>query len=110
MKIYYISANKYKKQNRLMQKMYLSLLACSYSITAHASTLDKMDSTCENALRIGQRMGYWVCIFMCLYEIIKKVKDGDTNAIWGILVKYSIAYSAVFMIRFVLDMIGEWFV
>ena len=42
-------------------------------------------------------------------EIIKKVKDGDTQAIWGIIVKYAIAYGAVFIVRFVLDMIGEWF-
>lgn len=108
MKIYYIPSTR-TKDNRFMQKAYVFMLTCMYGIRTNASTLDKMDKTCEDALKLGQRIGYWVCVFMCVYEIIKKVKDGDTGAIWGIIVKYAIAYGAVFIVRFVLDMIGEWF-
>lgn len=112
MKIYYIKPNCTKENHRFMDKAYLFMLTCMYEIKTNAaelSTLDKMDRTCEEALKVGQRIGYWVCVFMCLYEIIRKVKDGDLSAIWGIIVKYSIAYGAVFLIRLVLDMIGEWF-
>lgn len=108
MKIYYIKPN-CTKENKFMNKAYLFMITCMYGIKTNASTLDKMDRTCEEALKVGQRIGYWVCVFMCLYEIIKKVKDGDLSAIWGIIVKYSIAYGAVFLVRIVLDMIGEWF-
>lgn len=109
MKICYIKPNCTKDNHRFLNKAYVCMLTCFHGIKTNAGTLDKMDSTCEEALKVGQRIGYWVCVFMCLYEIIKKVKDGDTQAIWGIIVKYAIAYGAVFIVRFVLDMIGEWF-
>lgn len=109
MKIYYIRPNCTKENNEFMHKTYLFMLTCMYGIRTNASTLDKMDKTCEEALMVGQRIGYWICVFMCIYEIIKKVKDGDTGAIWGIIIKYAIAYGAFFIVRFVLDMIGEWF-
>lgn len=70
---------------------------------------ERMDEGGEKLLETGQRIGYWVCILMCIFEIIKKVKDGDTNAIWGILVKYGIAYGSLFGVKFMLDMIGSWF-
>lgn len=109
MKIYYIAPKKVNT-DRFIQKAYVAMCCCFLNIkTLKANTLDKMDESCEEALKVGQRIGYWVCIFMCVYEIVKKVKDGDTNAIWGIIVKYGIAYGAVYIIRFVLDMIGEWF-
>lgn len=111
MKIYYIPSNE-SKNRKFMQKAHVFMLTAFYGIRTNAAeltTLDKMDKTCEEVLKVGQRIGYWVCIFMCLYEIIRKVKDGDTQAIWGIIVKYAIAYGAVFVVRFVLDMIGEWF-
>lgn len=115
MKIYYIPANRTKDKSRFYAKAYLTMLTCNYAFNVYAAEtkedpLDKMDRTCEDALKVGQRIGYWVCVFMCVYEIIKKVKDGDTHAIWGIIVKYGIAYGAVFLVRFVLDMIGGWFV
>lgn len=72
--------------------------------------LKRMDEGGEEVLRVGQRIGYWVCILMCIFEIIKKVKDGDTNAIWGILVKYAIAYGSLFGVKWILDMIGGFFV
>nr|WP_302599853.1 hypothetical protein [uncultured Cellulosilyticum sp.] len=108
MKIYYIRPS-CTKDNKFRYSAYIAMLVCMHGITTNANTLDKMDKTCEGALKVGQRIGYWICIFMCVYEIVKKVKDGDTNAIWGIIVKYGIAYGAVFIVRFVLDMIGEWF-
>lgn len=107
MKIYYIRPNNNKKN--FISKVYVGMLTCMYGIKTNANTLDKIDRTCEDALKVAQRIGYWVCIFMCLYEIIRKVKDGDINAVWGIIVKYSMAYGSVFLVRLVLDMIGEWF-
>lgn len=110
MRVYYIKyKDGIKRDNHFIKKAYVAMITCLCGIKTNATTLDRMDKTCEEALKIGQRIGYWICVFMCVYEIVKKVKDGDTQAIWGIIVKYGIAYGAVFVVRFVLDMIGEWF-
>ena len=122
MKICYIKP-KCKKRlgtKAFFNKAYLLMLASFYGITTSAAelekvneknlnTLDKLDSTCESALAVGQRIGYWVCVFMCIYEIVRKIKDGDTNAILGIIVKYAIAYGSIFLIRIVLDLVGGIF-
>lgn len=71
--------------------------------------LANMDAAGEKVLKIGYRIGYWTCIVMCIFEIIKSVKDGDTNAIWGIIVKYAMAYGGLHLIKALLDLVGGLF-
>ena len=99
---------------RFVQKASVLLGMCLFNIQALMASntidpLDKMDEGGNKILAVGRRIGYWVCIIMCLFEIVKKIKDGDTNAIWGILMKYAIAYGSLFGVKWTLDIIGGFF-
>lgn len=116
MQICYISPVQKKKPLSLDSYTFLrrASLILAVSITNIQSILaedpfDRMDAGGNKLLKGGQRIGYWVCIIMCIFEIIKKVKDGDTNAIYGIITKYALAYGSLFAVKWVLDMIGGFF-
>lgn len=71
--------------------------------------LAKVDAAGENLLTILTRIGYWVAIFMAIFEIIKHLKDGDTNGIWGVIVKYGMAFGSLFALPWVFDIIAGLF-
>lgn len=98
-----------QKASALIAVCLTNIQVCMAASTDKVDPLKRMDEGGEKLVEIGQRIGYWVCILMCIFEIIKKVKDGDTNAIWGILMKYGIAYGSLFGVKWVLDMIGGFF-
>ena len=100
---------KFSKKASALIAICLSNIQVCMASTTSKDPLSKMDEGGEQLLELGQRIGYWVCILMCIFEIIKKVKDGDTNAIWGILMKYGIAYGSLFGVKWILDMIGGFF-
>ena len=60
-------------------------------------------------LEYGFAVGRLVCVVMAMFEIIKAIKDGDTNAFWGILVKYAIALASFKMLPWVFDLIAGFF-
>lgn len=98
-----------KKASTLIAVCIANIQVCMAGSADVVDPLERMDKGGAKVLEVGQRVGYWVCILMCVFEIIKKVKDGDTNAIWGILMKYGIAYGSLFGVKWVLDMIGGFF-
>lgn len=98
-----------QKASTLIAVCMANINLCMAATTDKIDPLERMDTGGEKMLEVGQRVGYWVCILMCVFEIIKKVKDGDTNAIWGILMKYGIAYGSLFGVKWILDMIGGFF-
>lgn len=98
-----------QKASTLISVCIANIQICMAASTDFVDPLVRMDEGGEKLVEVGQRIGYWVCILMCIFEIIKKVKDGDTNAIWGILMKYGIAYGSLFGVKWILDMIGGFF-
>ncbi len=107
-----VRGNYYKFTQRasaLITVCIANIQVCMAYSTDTVDPLERMDTGGQKLLEVGQRIGYWVCILMCIFEIIKKIKDGDTNAIWGILMKYGIAYGSLFGVKWVLDMIGGFF-
>lgn len=117
-----------KIREKLIAKLTLSVYA-SYMVICHpmmclaneientglknsssiARTLDKIDATGNSAITIVERIGYWLVIFMCLIEILKQIKDGNTRNIWGTILRYASFYGAIFLIKQILDMITDWF-
>lgn len=71
--------------------------------------LSKLDVAGFEMLKVGQRIGYWVCIVMAIMEIIKSVKDGNANAFWGIIIKYAMAFGSLYMLPWVFDLIAGIF-
>lgn len=60
-------------------------------------------------LEVGQTTGLWVAIIMAGFEIIKCIKDGDVNRVWGILTKYGMALMSLYLIEWLFKAIAGWF-
>lgn len=60
-------------------------------------------------LEVGQTVGLWVAIIMAGFEIIKCIKDGDVNRVWGILTKYGMALMSLYLIEWLFKAIAGWF-
>lgn len=69
----------------------------------------KINQGGETILEVGQTAGMWVAIVMAGFEIIKCIKDGDVNRVWGILTKYGTALVSLYLIEWVFKAIAEWF-
>lgn len=69
----------------------------------------RLDDAGFEVFRIGCRIGYWAALIMAVWEIIKCIKDGDTNAIWGVIAKYALAFGALYMLPWIFDLIAAIF-
>lgn len=54
-------------------------------------------------LGIAQVFGYWICIIMCVVDIIKSLMQGDAKGAGKIFVKYLIAFIALFGVKYAFD-------
>lgn len=71
--------------------------------------LPKIAEAEEIVLDYGFAVGRLVCVIMAIFEIVKAIKDGDTNAFWGIIIKYALALCSLKMLPWVFDMIAGFF-
>jgi hypothetical protein len=119
MKICYIAPVQRKPYNLnyylFLKKSSIILSVCILNISKALATeqekdpMAKLDEAGDKILKYTQNIGKWICIMMCVFEILKKVKDGDTNAIWGIIIKYAIAYGSLYAIKWLFDLIASLF-
>lgn len=86
----------------LMSSFMVMLPSTMYIASEHTKGLNEAG---EQLLSIGKDIGYWVCIIMCIYEMVKNLIQGDTKDTARILIKYSIAYASLFIIQRILDFI-----
>lgn len=54
-------------------------------------------------LGIAQVFGYWICIIMCVVDIIKSLMQGDAKGAGKVFVKYLIAFIALFGVKYAFD-------
>lgn len=71
--------------------------------------LPKIAQAEELVLDYGFALGRLVCVVMCIFEIVKSIKNGDANAFWGIILKYAIALASFKLLPFIFDMIAGFF-
>ena len=72
-------------------------------------SIKKLDKAGNQVLGILQRVGYWGALLMAFWEVIGAIKDGDVNKIWGIAVKYALAYGTLYTLPWVFDLISTIF-
>lgn len=72
--------------------------------------LPKIADAEQLVLDYGFALGRLVCVVMCIFEIVKSIKNGDANAFWGIILKYAIALASFKLLPFIFDMIAAFFV
>lgn len=76
---------------------------------ANNDGLAKIDAVGFKFLAVIQTIGYWVCIIMCLVEIIKNVSSGDYKKIGAIIAKYILIMAALFGLKWAFDFIRDVF-
>lgn len=115
--ICYIAPYKEIKAKPIRGNYYKLLVSCSGMLTFALNQmktyaegpLTKIKDAESTLLDYGQGVGRIVCIVMCVFEIIKSVKDGDVNAFWGIILKYLLAYGSLHILPWAFDLIAGFF-
>lgn len=70
-----------------------------------ADPLGKIDVAGNTILGIVRRIGYWCCIIGCIIDIVKALMQGDTKSIAKIMMKYALAFGALYIFPWILDLI-----
>lgn len=97
-----------KKLKKLSIFTLGSLMYCNKVIADEASS--KIDAAGWKILDIARSIGYWICIVMCITEIIKTIMEGNAKNISRIMIKYALAFAALYFFPWILDLIKEIFV
>lgn len=71
--------------------------------------LEKINYAGNTLLTVARTIGYWVCLVMCIVEIIKSVANGDTKSISKIIMKYILAIGAFYMLPWMFDLVRAIF-
>lgn len=98
------------KNKELEKKIVFVLGSLLYVQSAvNASGLDKIDVAGNTILGIARKIGYWCCILYCLVDIIKALMQGDSKSIAKIMMKYSLAFGALYIFPEILNLIRSMF-
>ena len=73
------------------------------------TNLSKVDVAGSTLLGICRSFGYWVCLIMCIIEIIKSLTQGDTKGIGRIVAKYVIGFATFYFLPWIFDLIKTMF-
>lgn len=85
-----------------------SLLYVNEVVNA-ADPMGKIDVAGNTILGIVRRIGYWCCILGCIMDIVKALMQGDTRSIGKIMMKYALAFGALYIFPWILDLIKSIF-
>lgn len=78
-------------------------------VVCAAEGIDKIDVAGNTILGIVRKIGYWCCIIGCIIDIIKALMQGDTRSIAKIMMKYALAFGALYIFPWILDLIKSIF-
>lgn len=98
---------RHKRLTRLLVVL-LGLLLFTGKIVVGLPT-DQIDRGGATILNVVRHLGYWACIIACTLEILRTVLQGDTKSIGKCIAKYSIAYGALYLLPWLLDLIKSIF-
>lgn len=71
-----------------------------------AKNFDKKNWELLDYLRL---FGFWLCLFMCLFEVLMALSKGDTKQISRIVIKYLLGYSSLYLIPWIFNLIAQLF-
>lgn len=95
--------------SKILVTLTAILTYCITQLQVYADPLSELKGLEKTLLDYGQGVGRLVCLVMCVFEIIKAVKNGDANAYWGIIVKYLLAYGSLHILPWAFDLIAGMF-
>lgn len=86
-----------------------SLLYINDTVYAATDPMGKVNKAGSTILGIVRTIGYWICILGCIMEIVKALMQGDTKSIAKIMMKFGLAFAALFVFPWILDLIKSIF-
>lgn len=102
----------YISKDKQIEKVFVfmlgSLMYCQ-NIMAKNADLSKVNEAGGVLLNIIQTFGYWICIGLCILDLLKQLLDGKTKNTGKIISRYIIAFSAAYVIPWLFDIIKSIF-
>jgi hypothetical protein len=102
--------------NKKLKKIVTFALAMVFSSQkAYAAgdkakdAMDRLDEGGWIILMIIRRAGYWICLILCIVEILKCLANGDLKSIGRSVGKYLIAFGILYALPWLFDIIAECF-
>ena len=86
-----------------------NLMYCQEVLASPSMSTNKIDKAGSTILSICRSIGYWACLISCIIEIIKSLMQGDTKSIAKIMMKYALAFAALYFFPWLLDIIKDIF-
>lgn len=96
-------------KNRYAKGLTAFLLANMMYVKTAMANPDKVAKAGGAILGIVRSFGYWICLIMCIVEIIKSLMQGDTKSISKIIAKYAIGFGSFYFLPWFFDLIREVF-
>lgn len=104
---------KHINQDTRLKKMvvftFANLMYCQKALASPSMSVAKIDKAGSTILGICRTIGYWACLISCICEIIKSLMQGDTKSIAKIMMKYALAFAALYFFPWLLDIIKDIF-
>ena len=98
---------KYKRMERAFVVAIGSIMHCSK--VAAAVNTSKIDVAGSTLLTVVRSFGYWICLIMCILEIIRSLMQGDTKSVSKIIVKYIMGFGAFYFLPWLFDIVKDVF-
>lgn len=85
-----------------------TVLYCNNVYAVPSGGMKGIDKFGMRVLSILRSVGYWVCLLMCIKEIIQSATSGgDTKDILKIIIKYVIIFGSLYLVPEIFDMIPQ---
>lgn len=72
-------------------------------------SLGKIDAAGGTFLLICRRFAYWLCLIMCIIEILRSLMQGDTKSIGKVIFKYVLAFATLYFMPWLFNIIKSIF-
>jgi hypothetical protein len=76
---------------------------------SNAEAMQKFDSKGWELLGYLRTFGFWLCLIMCLIEVLKALAKGDSKDITRIVIKYLLGYGSLYLIPWLFELIALLF-
>lgn len=106
-----VEALAYKiNKNKYLKGLVTFVLANMFYIKKAYAGVDKINKAGGILLNVVRTFGYWICIIMCVLEIIRSLMQGDTKSISKIIIKYAIGFGSFYFLPWIFEIIKDVFV
>ena len=98
--------------NSKTKKRFIVALATLFFLTDTVFAADpmaKINVAGNTILNIVRTIGYYCCLIGCIIDIIKVLMQGDTKSVAKVMMKYGLAYGALFIFPWIMDLIKSIF-